>query len=91
MFVAVFVGMAIGAISGMASGKVDAALMWTTDMFLALPALPLLLLMMYLFRPALIKLVGEQGGIFLLIVVVIGGLRWMSLARLGTRAVPVAA
>lgn len=82
MFVAVFVGVTIGAISGMASGKVDAALMWTTDMFLALPALPLLLLLMYLFRPELIRLVGEQGGIFLLIVVVIGGLRWMSLARL---------
>lgn len=82
MFVSVFVGVTIGAVSGMATGRIDAALMWITDLFLALPQLPLLLLLMYLFRPALVRIVGEQGGIFLLIVVVIGGLRWMSLARL---------
>ena len=51
-------------------------------MFLALPQLPLLLLLIYLFRPALQVMLGEQGGIFVLIVVVIGGLRWMPLARL---------
>ena len=82
MLVAVFVGMLIGAISGMATGRLDAALMWLTDMFLALPQLPLLLLLIYLFRPALQSVLGEQGGIFVLIVVVIGGLRWMPLARL---------
>jgi peptide/nickel transport system permease protein len=82
MFVAVFVGMLIGAVSGMASGRLDAALMWVTDMFLALPQLPLLLLLIYLFRPALQRVLGLQGGIFVLIVVVIGGLRWMPLARL---------
>ena len=82
MFVAVFVGVVIGAIAGMASGRIDAALMWTTDMFLSLPQLPLLLLLIYLFRPALKAALGAQGGIFLLIVIVIGGLRWMPLARL---------
>ncbi len=82
MFVAVFVGMLVGAVSGMASGRLDAALMWVTDMFLSLPQLPLLLLLIYLFRPALQAVLGEQGGIFVLIVVVIGGLRWMPLARL---------
>ena len=82
MLVAVFVGMLIGAISGMASGKLDAALMWVTDMFLALPQLPLLLLLIYLFRSGLQRILGVQGGIFILIVVVIGGLRWMPLARL---------
>jgi len=82
MFVAVFVGVVIGAISGMASGRIDAALMWATDMFLSLPQLPLLLLLIYLFRPALKAALGAQGGVFLLIVIVIGGLRWMPLARL---------
>jgi peptide/nickel transport system permease protein len=82
MFVAVFVGMLVGAISGMASGRLDAAVMWITDMFLALPQLPLLLLLIYLFRAALQHVLGIQGGIFVLIVVVIGGLRWMPLARL---------
>lgn len=82
MLVAVIVGTLVGAISGMASGRLDAAMMWLTDMFLALPQLPLLLLLIYLFRPALQSVLGVQGGIFVLIVVVIGGLRWMPLARL---------
>ena len=46
-----------------------------------MPQLPLLLLLIYLFRPAL-RSGREQGGIFVLIVAVIGGLRWMPLARL---------
>jgi peptide/nickel transport system permease protein len=82
MLVAVFVGMLVGAIAGMASGRLDSALIWVTDMFLALPQLPLLLLLIYLFRAALEHVLGVQGGIFVLIVVVIGGLRWMPLARL---------
>jgi peptide/nickel transport system permease protein len=58
------------------------ALMWLADLFLSLPALPLLLLVMYLFRDTLKTLVGPQLGIFLLIVAIIGGLRWMPVARL---------
>ncbi len=82
MLVAVFVGTLVGAVSGMASGRVDAALMWLTDLFLSLPQLPLLLLVIYLFRDALKSLFGVEGGVFVLIVVVIGGLRWMPVARL---------
>ncbi len=82
MAVAVGVGVTVGAISGMASGRLDAALMWLTDLFLALPQVPLLLLLMFLFRNALRTALGEEGGIFLLMVVVIGGLTWMPLARL---------
>ncbi len=82
MLVAVFVGVLMGAVSGMAGGRIDAAMMWVTDLFLALPQLPLLLLLIYLFRDALRAAIGQEGGIFLLIVVVIGGLRWMPLARL---------
>jgi peptide/nickel transport system permease protein len=82
MAVAVLVGVVVGAISGMASGRLDAVLMWVTDLFLSLPQLPLLLLLIYLFRDALRAMLGQQGGIFMLIVVVIGGLRWMPVARL---------
>ncbi len=56
--------------------------MWLTDLFLSLPQLPLLLLLIYLFRDSLRKLVGPQVGIFVLIVAVIGGFRWMPVARL---------
>jgi len=82
MVVAVFVGVVIGAVAGMASGRVDAALMWVTDLFLSLPQLPLLLMISYLFRDALKGVFGPEGGTFILIVVVIGGLRWMPVARL---------
>ena len=72
----------VGAIAGMSRGGVDAALMWLTDLFLSLPQLPLLLLIIYLFRDALKACSGREGGIFIMIVVVIGGLRWMPVARL---------
>jgi peptide/nickel transport system permease protein len=82
MVVAVVVGVVVGAVAGMSAGWVDAALMWLTDLFLALPLLPLLLLLMYLFRDHFKRLFGVEGGAFILIVVVIGGLRWMQVARL---------
>ena len=82
MLVALIVGVLVGALAGMSSGWVDAALMWLTDLFLALPQLPLLLLVIYLFRDTLKKVLGAEGGAFVLIVVVIGGLRWMPVARL---------
>ena len=82
MFVAVTFGVMIGAIAGMASGRVDAVLMWVTDLFLSLPQLPLLLLVIYLFRDTLKNLLGLEMGVFVLIVLVIGGLRWMPVARL---------
>jgi peptide/nickel transport system permease protein len=82
MAVAVIVGIAVGAIAGMGVGAVDAGLMWLTDLFLALPQLPLLLLIIYFFREPLKAIVGPELGVFILIVVVIGGFRWMPVARL---------
>lgn len=82
MLMAITVGVAIGAIAGMARGWVDAALMWVTDLFLSLPQLPLLLLLIFLFREPLKQAFGLEVGIFILIVVVIGGFRWMPVARL---------
>jgi peptide/nickel transport system permease protein len=82
MLIAITVGTAVGAVSGQAGGVVDNALMRVTDLFLALPVLPLLLLIVYLFRDALRKALGPEAGVFILIVAVIGGLRWMPVARL---------
>jgi len=82
MAVAIIVGVLIGAVSGISRGSVDAALMWITDLFLALPQLPLLLLVIYLFRDFLKGWVGPEGGVFILIVLVIGAFRWMPVARL---------
>jgi peptide/nickel transport system permease protein len=82
MAVAIVVGTLIGAVAGMSRGWLGSALMWLTDLFLSLPQLPLLLLVMYLFRDFLKGLFGPEGGVFILIVAVIGGLRWMPVARL---------
>jgi len=82
MLVAAVVGVLVGAIAGMSRGAVDAFLMWLADLFLSLPALPLLLLIIYLFRESLKSVLGPEGGVFVMIVAVIGGLRWMQVARL---------
>jgi peptide/nickel transport system permease protein len=82
MLIAITLGTLIGAAAGHMGGAVDNALMRCTDLFLSLPGLPLLLLVVYLFRDPLKKALGPEAGIFVLIVVVIGGLRWMPVARL---------
>jgi peptide/nickel transport system permease protein len=82
MLMAITVGVIIGAIAGMTKGWVDAFLMWVTDLFLSLPQLPLLLLLIFLFREPLKQMFGLEMGVFILIVVVIGGFRWMPVARL---------
>ena len=82
MLIAVVVGTLVGAVAGISRGSVDAALMWLTDLFLSLPQLPLLLLIIYLFRDSLKVLVGPEAGVFIMVVAVIGGFRWMQVARL---------
>ena len=82
MAVSVIIGTLIGALAGMSRGALGHGLMWLTDLFLSLPQLPLLLLLIYLFRDGLKSAFGPEGGIFILIVLVIGGLRWMPVARL---------
>ncbi len=82
MLMSIFVGVLVGAVAGISRGWVDAALMWLTDLFLSLPQLPLLLLVIYLFRDKLKNTFGPEVGVFILIVLVIGGFRWMPVARL---------
>ena len=82
MVVAVVVGILVGAIAGISRGSVDSGLMWLTDLFLSLPQLPLLLVVVYLFRDSMKEIAGPEVGVVILIIVVIGGLRWMPVARL---------
>src|SRR5258707_6475089 len=53
MSVSVVVGTIMGAVAGISRGLVDSALVWLIDLFLSLPQLPVLLLLIYLFRDAL--------------------------------------
>jgi len=82
MLIAMVIGVSVGATSGHFGGILDHVLMRVTDLFLALPQLPLLLLIVYLFREALKKVLGPEIGIFIMVVAVVGGLRWMPVARL---------
>src|SRR5690242_13542103 len=82
MLIAIMVGTLVGAVAGHTGGTIDYGLMRITDLFLSLPQLPLLLLIVYLFRDALRKVLGPEVGVFVLIVAVIGAFRWMQVARL---------
>jgi peptide/nickel transport system permease protein len=82
MAVSIGVGIFVGALAGFCGGWVDGLLMRITDLFLALPQLPLVLLVIYLFGEPVRDALGPERGIFVLVVLVIGGLNWMSVARL---------
>lgn len=82
---AMLIAMSLGTLVGILSGyykRLDGPLMRLTDMFLALPILPLLLVITMLFRDALRVAFGPEAGIFILTVTVIGALGWMPTARL---------
>lgn len=80
MLVALFIGTTIGVLAGYFR-RLDGWLMRLTDLFLALPLLPLLLVMMFLFRETVAGVFGPRLGTFLLIVVAIGVTSWMQAAR----------
>src|SRR3989442_1029736 len=61
MLIAITIGVLMGATAGYAGGVVDNTLMRLTDLFLCLPGLPLLLLIVYLFRESLKKVLGPAA------------------------------
>ncbi|HKC91139.1 MAG TPA: ABC transporter permease [Candidatus Limnocylindria bacterium] len=81
VLLAITLGTSIGALAGF-FGRLDNPLMRITDLFLSLPILPLLLVIIYLFRDSLRTAFGPELGIFIMIVGVIGVLNWMPVARL---------
>lgn len=81
MLLSIVMGTAIGVVAGYFK-RLDGILMRFTDLFLALPLLPLLLVIMMLFRDTLRKSFGPEVGIFILIVIGIGITSWMQTARI---------
>jgi peptide/nickel transport system permease protein len=81
MVLSLVVGTLVGVIAGYFR-RLDGPLMRLTDLFLSLPLLPLLLVMMMLFREALVQRFGPETGIFILIVIAIGLTSWMQTARI---------
>lgn len=82
MLITVVIGTAVGTLAGAGGGWLDMLLMRLTDAFFALPLLPLLLLIVFLFREQATRALGAEYGTFALVVVVIGCLSWMPVARL---------
>lgn len=80
MILSIFLGTLVGVIAGFFK-RLDGPLMRLTDLFLALPVLPLLLVMVMLFRQALANVLGVNMGTFVLIVSAIGVTSWMRTAR----------
>jgi peptide/nickel transport system permease protein len=81
MLLSILVGTLVGVLAGYYR-RLDGLLMRFTDLVLALPLLPLLLLMMMLFSQPLRRAFGIEMGIFLLIVAGIGLTSWMHTARI---------
>lgn len=84
-FTAMFLSLVLGTFIGVLAGqfkKLDGPLMRFTDLFLALPLLPLLLVMVMLFRETLSMRFGPETGTFILIVTAIGVTSWMNTARI---------
>ena len=81
MGLTIFLGTFIGVTAGFYK-RLDGPLMRLTDLFLSLPLLPLLLVMMLLFREPLSSAYGPERGMFILIVFAIGITSWMPTARI---------
>ncbi len=81
MLLSLVVGTTIGVLAGYFK-RLDGPLMRLTDLFLALPLLPLLLVIIMLFRDTLRGMFGPETGIFILIVFIIGATSWMQTARI---------
>jgi peptide/nickel transport system permease protein len=81
MILSVVLGTLIGVMAGYFRA-LDGPLMRLTDLFLALPLLPLLLVAVLLFRDRLSGMFGPEGGTFILIVTLVGITSWMQTARI---------
>lgn len=81
MVLSIVLGTLIGVLAGYFR-FLDGALMRLTDLFLALPLLPLLLVAVLLFRDRLANVFGPEGGTFVLIVSLVGITSWMQTARI---------
>jgi len=84
-FVAMIVSIIVGVIVGVFAGYfkwLDPPLMRLTDLFLSLPLLPILLVVIVLFRDPVQDRLGDSLGIFVLMVGIIGGTSWMQTARI---------
>jgi peptide/nickel transport system permease protein len=63
-FITVFIGSAIGILSGYYGGWIDAVLMRFTDFFLSIPFIPLMIILAYILKPSIWNLIIVIGITF---------------------------
>ena len=81
MIIAIVFGTLVGVLAGYFR-RLDGPLMRLADLFLALPLIPLLLVLVMLFRDRIAGIIGPEMGAFTLIVFAIGITSWMATARI---------
>lgn len=84
-WIAMVLSVLIGTLIGVSAGffrRMDGLLMRFTDLVLSLPILPITLVAVTLFREPLRAQFGPEGGMFILIVAIIGITSWMQTARI---------
>jgi oligopeptide transport system permease protein len=88
--VSLVIGVAYGAISGYAGGKVDTVMMRIVEILYALPFMVLVILLIVVLEPALkqeklrwlVNLFGGEGQVKLVVLfLVIGAIEWLTMAR----------
>lgn len=81
MLLTMFIGTFVGVTAGFFR-RADGLLMRFTDLVLSLPILPITLVAVTLFRQPLVSRFGPEGGMFIMIVGIIGVTSWMQTARI---------
>jgi oligopeptide transport system permease protein len=79
--VAVIIGTSVGLIAGYVGGRTDAILMRLVDVLYGLPYILLVILMRVAFVPLLSEIVTAMWANFLVLLVGIGAVSWLTLAR----------
>jgi len=81
VLVAVLIGTAVGLIAGYTGGRVDALLMRVVDVLYGLPYILLVILMRVALVPLVAGMVDAMWANFLVLLVGIGAVSWLTLAR----------
>jgi len=79
--ISVCIGAAWGMLSGYLGGRVDALMMRTVDVLYGLPYILLVVLFSVALQEPLSRLVGPKVGNFVTLLVAIGAVSWLTLAR----------
>jgi oligopeptide transport system permease protein len=79
--ISVVIGTSVGLVAGYAGGRIDAFLMRMVDVLYGLPYILLVILMRVVLVPILAKATGAMWANVLVLLIGIGGVSWLTMAR----------